>query len=72
MYWEEYKGKVDEYDINSRYPHIMQKNQNYFPIREGEYLTLKEIDVKNVEFGIYRCIITKLDENKYKNTFQHL
>ena len=66
MYWEAYKGKVDEYDINSRYPHIMQKNQNYFPIREGEYLTLKEIDVKNVEYGIYRCIITKLDENKYK------
>ena len=58
MYWEAYKGKVDEYDINSRYPHIMQKNQNYFPIREGEYLTLKEIDVKNVEYGIYRCNIT--------------
>jgi hypothetical protein len=66
MYWEAYKGKVDEYDINSRYPHIMQKNQNYFPIREGQYLTLKEIDVKNVEYGIYRCTITKLDDRSYK------
>ena len=66
MYWETYKGKADEYDINSRYPHIMQKNQNYFPIREGQYLTLKEIDVKNVEYGIYRCTITKTDSRLFK------
>ena len=36
MYWEAYKGEVHEYDVNSRYPHVMQKNQHYFPIREGE------------------------------------
>jgi len=79
MHWETYKGKVNEYDVNSRYPHLMQKNQNYFPIKEGNYLTLKEIDVKNVEYGIYRCIITKSEEQVVKlfrfnpkNTYTHL
>ena len=79
MHWQPYKGKVNEYDVNSRYPHVMQKNQHYFPIREGEYFTLKEIDVKNVEYGIYRCTLTKPDSREYKffrfnpkNTYTHL
>ena len=77
MHWQAYKGKVNEYDVNSRYPHVMQKNQHYFPIKEGQYLTLKEIDVKNVEYGIYRCIITKTKDCKFfrfnpKNTYTHL
>ena len=77
MHWETYKGKVNEYDVNSRYPHLMQKNQNYFPIKEGEYKIIKNLD--SVEYGIYRCIITKSDDQiiklfrfNPKNTYTHL
>ena len=79
MYWEAYKGEVHEYDVNSRYPHVMQRNQHYFPIREGEYKTIDEIDPSNVENGLYKCSITKHDDKPYKlfrfnpkNSYTHL
>ena len=77
MHWQAYKGKVNEYDVDRKYPHVMQKNQHYFPIKEGQYLSLKEINVKNVEYGIYRCTITKTKDCKFfrfnpKNTYTHL
>jgi len=63
-YYEKYEGDIHIYDINSRYPHIMQKNNNQFPIREGEWQIVTEIDVSL--YGIYRCTITKRDNKPYK------
>lgn len=65
MYHEKYEGQVHVYDINSRYPHIMQKSQHHFPIREGTWKTITNIEEKP-EYGIYRCKITKLDNKPYK------
>ena len=64
-YWEKYKGDVHVYDINSRYPHIMQKSNHHFPIREGTWRTISKIEEKP-EFGIYRCIITGPESKPYK------
>ena len=65
MYWEPYEGPINEYDINSLYSSIMQKNQHYFPIKEGEFTTISEVSNK-MEHGIYRCKITKEDDQPYK------
>ena len=74
-YWERYQGKVHSYDINSHYPSVMIKNYHYFPIKKGEYKTIKteEIDVKN--YGLYRCKITgshKFFQSNDKNYYTHL
>jgi hypothetical protein len=78
MYWEPFKGTVHEYDVNSRYSSVMQKNNHYFPIKEGNFETLKS-PIEVVEYGIYRCIITKDNNNPYKffrfnpkNKYTHL
>jgi hypothetical protein len=72
-YWEPYEGQVHSYDINSFYPYVMSKNFHYFPIKCGEFKIISEItyntrkDGQGIpEFGIYRCIITKLDDKPYK------
>jgi hypothetical protein len=64
-YWENYTGKIHVYDINSRYPHIMQKSIHHFPIKEGTWRNIEKIDDKP-EYGIYRCTINKLDDKPYK------
>ena len=64
-YWENYTGKIHVYDINSRYPHIMQKSIHHFPIKEGTWRNIEKIEDKP-EYGIYRCIITKTDDKPYK------
>ena len=63
-YHEYYEGDIHIYDINSRYPHVMQKNNNQFPIREGEWKTVNKID--SSLYGIYRCVISKPDNKPYK------
>ena len=65
MYWQNYEGHAHDYDVNSRYPDVMQKNQHYFPIKEGEFKIVSEMSNK-MEFGIYRCKITKADDRPYK------
>ena len=64
-YWEKFKGNVHIFDINSRYPHVMQKSTNMFPMKEGTWKTIDSIQEKP-EYGIYRCIISKVLDNKYK------
>ena len=64
-YWEPYKGQIHAFDVNSRYPHIMQKSTNMFPIKSGKWLTIDQIADKP-KFGIYRCKITKKDNKSYK------
>ena len=64
-YWEKYKGDVHVYDVNSRYPHLMQKSINHFPIKEGTWRTITKIEEKP-EYGIYKCIITGPDVKPYK------
>jgi hypothetical protein len=65
MYHQKYEGNVHVYDINSRYPHIMQKSIHHFPIREGTWKTITKIEAKP-EYGIYRCKITKWNAMPYK------
>ena len=64
-YWEKFKGNVHIFDINSRYPHVMQKSTNMFPMKEGTWKTIDSIQEKP-EYGIYRCIISKVTNDKYK------
>ena len=63
-YWEPFKGTIHSYDINSYYPSILSKNYHYFPIKEGEYQTIETLD-ENLEYGIYRCIISPVSHNKF-------
>lgn len=84
-YWEPYKGNVYSYDRNSHYPNTLRKNYHYFPIKEGQYITMTEDDFKKMyddnfkDFGIYRCIIDKPKNTKakffrfnHKNKYTHL
>ena len=64
-YWENYSGNAHIYDINSRYPHVMQKSTNMFPIKAGTWRTIDSIQDKP-EYGIYRCVISKSTNDKYK------
>jgi len=64
-YWENYSGNVHIFDINSRYPHVMQKSTNMFPIKAGTWKTIDSIQEKP-EYGIYRCVISKTTNDKYK------
>jgi hypothetical protein len=64
-YWENYSGNAHIFDINSRYPHIMQKSTNMFPIKPGTWKIIDSIQEKP-EYGIYRCVITKVTNDKYK------
>ena len=64
-YWEPYKGRIHAFDINSRYPHVMQKSTNMFPVKAGKWRTIDKIEEKP-EFGVYRCRITKKDDKPYK------
>jgi hypothetical protein len=64
-YWERYKGTVYCYDKNSQYPFLMSRNYNKFPIKEGEFRFINNIDDKPL-YGIYRCIISKTDNKPYK------
>ena len=64
-YWEKYTGNIHIYDINSRYPHIMQKSIHHFPIKEGTWRNIDKIE-DTPEYGIYRCEITKTDDKPYK------
>ena len=64
-YWENYTGDVHIFDINSRYPHVMQKSTNMYPIKPGTWKTIDSIHEKP-EYGIYRCIISKVKDDKYK------
>ena len=69
----------------------MQKNNHYFPIKEGNFEILTTLPVElfdpsmigassfQLEYGIYRCIITKEDNKPYKffrfnpkNKYTHL
>jgi hypothetical protein len=67
-YYERYEGQVHSFDINSCYPYVISRNYNSFPIREGEYVTIKKIKEKP-DYGIYRCIISN-PENKIIKLFR--
>ena len=64
-YWEKYSGNVHIFDINSRYPHVMQKSTNMFPIKAGTWRIIDSIQEKP-EYGIYRCTISKVSNEQFK------
>jgi len=49
-YWQPFKGQIYAFDVNSRYPHVMQKSTNMFPIFSGKWRTIIKIEDKP-EFG---------------------
>ena len=53
-YWERYEGPIYSYDRNSQYPHLMSRNYNKFPMKEGEYKFINKIDDDPL-YGVYRC-----------------
>ena len=64
-YWENYSGNAHIYDINSRYPHVMQKSTNMYPVKAGTWKIIDSIQEKP-EYGIYRCVISKTTNDKNK------
>jgi len=84
-YWEPYNGNIHSYDINSQYPNVMSKNFHYFPIKEGEYITMNEKAFQEMyddhfkDYSIYRCIVEKPEDRvvkffrfNEKNKYTHL
>jgi len=62
-YWENYSGIAHIFDINSRYPHVMQKSTNMYPVKAGTWKIIDSIQEKP-EYGIYRCVISKTTNDK--------
>jgi hypothetical protein len=84
-YWKQHKGNIHSYDINSNYPNVMSKNFHYFPIKEGEYITMTKDDFQDMyndnfkDYSIYRCVVekpksgtTKFFRFNQKNKYTHL
>ena len=62
---------INCYDMNSQYPFVLSSKDFWYPIKEGEYMTLtnaeEALDENNkFKFGIYKCTIDnkKSDINK--------
>ena len=64
-----YMGPGYKYDVKSMYPSIMKSGQ-LFPVKEGEFKTITDIDLSHqpfFEFGIYRCKVEQCSNNLLKN-----
>ena len=62
---------INCYDMNSQYPYVLSSKEFWYPIKEGEYMSLKNaeeaLDENNkFKFGIYKCTVDnkKSDINK--------
>lgn len=67
MYSEAFEGGLHKYDFVSRYPSTLESVGFKFPIAQGEFANVDDIDVKTV--AIYRCIITPAFDD-YKKVFR--
>lgn len=69
IFAEKYSGELFHYDVKSLFPHLMTSNNLKVPIKRGEFIQLEKLqDI--LQFGIYRCIITKSDDSNINKMFR--
>ena len=71
LIWSQlHEGKGYKYDVKSMYPFILD-SIGKFPIARGEFMNINDIDnLEYFQFGIYRCIVKKSDDDKNNRLFR--
>jgi len=64
-----HEGKLYKYDCKSLYPYLMTVSTNKFPVKRGEFKVIEDFN-NYVDFGIYRCVIEKSDDENLNNMFK--
>ena len=70
IWCEQYEGPLYKYDVKSLYPYIMKSSSLRFPIKRGEFRNIKEFNKDYYEFGIYRCEISKSEDDNINKLFK--
>lgn len=68
-----YNGEAYEYDVKSQYPSILNSPNFTIPTGRGEFKTLSKEDFESIKFlqyGIYRCVIKKSDDDRINMLFR--
>ena len=66
---EKYEGEMYKYDVKSLYPYLMTLSSLKFPVKRGEFKIIDDFG-KFVEFGIYRCIVHKSEDENLNRLFK--
>lgn len=71
LIWSEpYEGTGYKYDVKSMYPFILISNGK-IPIGRGEFKNIDNLDnLEYFQYGIYRCIIKKSEDDKINRLFR--
>jgi len=70
LVWAEpYEGPMYKYDVKSMYPYLMTLMTNKFPVKRGEFKQIDKFD-EFFQFGIYRCIIHKSEDENINKLFK--
>lgn len=66
---EQYEGELYKYDYKSKYPALMKSQTLKFPIKRGEFQRLEQFG-EFFQFGIYRCIVFKSEDENINKLFR--
>jgi hypothetical protein len=66
---KQYTGELYKYDVKSLYPYIMTSSTLKFPVKRGEFKKIENF-CEYIEFGIYRCIVNKSDDENINRLFR--
>jgi hypothetical protein len=67
---DEYEGELYKYDVKSLYPHLMNSTTLKFPVKRGEFKKLESFPNEYFEYGIYRCMVNKSDDDNINKLFK--
>lgn len=70
IWCETYEGPLYKYDVKSLYPSLMNSTTLKFPVKRGEFKLLENFDKEYFDYGIYRCKITKSDDETINKLFK--
>jgi hypothetical protein len=70
IWCEKYEGELYKYDVKSLYPSLMNSTTLKFAVKRGEFKLLENFDKEYFEYGIYRCKITKSDDENINKLFK--
>ena len=70
IWCEKYEGELYKYDFKSLYPSLMNSTTLKFPVKRGEFKILEKFDKEYFDYGIYRCKITKSDDENINKIFK--
>ena len=69
IWCEQYEGPLYKYDFKSKYPHLMTSTTLKFPVKRGEFKLIDSFG-EYFEYGIYRCEISKSDDESINKLFK--